>query len=512
MTRQRVIEGLAAWNPSLARRASFETTFEKTNHEILSMTTLLLMTSDRIVRADFRGRSPRLVACWEQARGSDESPITLVEMALALGPRRVRGVWLLTTDATTSVLSISHDMLAGTSPEDLSQLLAFEAEAITGQAAFETSLSHVALPSKGQDAEPQFWITQVPNSWQSAAEDAVRRRGGRLLGIAHPAGVARPIHAATPRDSTWKRLEFWEDLTVSIRGLSSGELDVNVQPRTQHREDACDEVLIGAGSAVGWDQRPQAAPAHQPDGGPAPLRSLSPPTEDVNVLRLTDQQTLERWLTAWAQTLSAQPVVVPVQRIPTPPLSATQRRVVMVACAAAMMLFCGGWHWLGQLRLKSLTAELEQVQAPAKALDQLKQDETKLAKERDELNKQSADVRRDVELLVTGMARQSERQAKLLDSLSRFRDEHLVVKKIEGQAGETRVSGLCLRTTCVQSLARKLSRELTTCGWLVSPAEISSTRELSDGGPWTFKIVLKDLPSNSSPASTPPKENKVAKR
>ena len=184
----------------------------------------------------------------------------------------------------------------------------------------------------------------------------------------------------------------------------------------------------------------------------------------------------------------------------------------MVACAAAMMLFCGGWHWLGQLRLKSLTAELEQVQAPAKALDQLKQDETKLAKERDELNKQSADVRRDVELLVTGMARQSERQAKLLESLSRFRDEHLVVKKIEGQAGETRVSGLCLRTTCVQSLARKLSRELTTCGWLVSPAEISSTRELSDGGPWTFKIVLKDLPSNSSPAPSPPKENKVAKR
>lgn len=476
------------------------------------MTTLLLITSDRIVRADFRGRSPRLVACWEQARGADESPITLVEMALALGPRRVRGVWLLTTDATTSVLSISHDMLAGTSPEDLSQLLAFEAEAITGQAAFETSLSHVALPSKGHDAEPQFWITQVPNSWQSAAEDAVRRRGGRLLGIAHPAGVARPIHVATPRDSTWKRLEFWEDLAVSIRGLSSGELDVDVQPRTQHREDACDEVLIGAGSAVGWDQRPQAAPAHQPDGGPASLRSLSHPTEDANVLRLTDQQTLERWLTAWAQTLSAQPVVVPVQRIPKPPLSAIQRRAVMLACVAATVLFCGGWNWLGQLRLKSLTAELERVQAPAKALEQLKQDETKLAKERGDLHKQAADVRRDVELLVTGMTRQSERQSKLLASLSLFRDEHLVVQKIEGQAGETRVSGLCLRPQCVQSFTRKLSRELQSCGWLVSPAEMSSTSVLSDGGPWKFSIVLKDMPSNSPLTPTRLKENKVAKR
>ena len=73
------------------------------------MTTLLLITGDRVVRADFRGRaSPRLVGCWEQPRGADESPITLVEMALALGPRRVRGVWLLTTDATTSVLSMSR--------------------------------------------------------------------------------------------------------------------------------------------------------------------------------------------------------------------------------------------------------------------------------------------------------------------------------------------------------------------------------------------------------------------
>src|SRR5439155_7874847 len=135
----------------------------------------------------------------------------------------------------------------------------------------------------------------------------------------------------------------------------------------------------------------------------------------------SDQQTLERWLTAWAATLSAQSIIVPVQRIPKPPLSATQRRAVMVACVAVTVLFCGGWYWLGQLRLKSLTAELERVQSPAKALEQLKQDETKLAKERDELHKQAADVRRDVELLVTGMTRQSERQSKLLTSLSLFR-------------------------------------------------------------------------------------------
>ncbi len=450
------------------------------------MTTLLLITSDRIVRADFRGRSPRLVGCWEQARGADESPITLVEMALALGPRRVRGVWLLTTEATTSVLPMSRDMLAGSGPDDLAQLLAFEAEAITGQAAFEASLSHVALPSKGHDAEPQFWITQIPNSWQSAAEDAVRRHSGRLLGIAHPAGVARPIHAATPHDGAWRRLELWDDLAVSIRGLASGELDVDVQTRTQRRDGTFDEVLI--------------ADASRED------------TADANVLRLTDQQTLERWLTVWAETLSAQTIVVPVQRIPKPPLSATQRRAVMVACAAATMLFCGGWYWLGQWRLKSLTAELERIQAPAKALEQLKQDETKLVKERDELHKQAADVRRDVELLVTGMTRQSERQSKLLASLSLFRDEHLVVQKIEGQAGETRVSGLCLRTSCVQSLTRKLSRELQACGWLVSPAELASTSVLSNGGPWKFTIVLKDMPSNSSLTPTPSKENKVAKR
>ena len=239
---------------------------------------------------------------------------------------------------------------------------------------------------------------------------------------------------------------------------------------------------------------------------------MSHPTEDANVLQLTDQQTLERWLTAWAQTLSAQPVVVPVQRIPKPPLSAIQRRAVMLACVAATVLFCGGWHWLGQLRLKSLTAELERVQAPAKALEQLKQDETKLAKERGDLHKQAADVRRDVELLVTGMTRQSERQSKLLASLSLFRDEHLVVQKIEGQAGETRVSGLCLRPQCVQSFTRKLSRELQSCGWLVSPAEMSSTSVLADGGPWKFSLVLKDMPSNSPLTPTRLKENKVAKR
>ncbi len=460
------------------------------------MTTLLLITSDRIVRADFRGSSsPRLVGCWEQARGADDSPTTLIELALALGPRRVRGVWLLTTDATTSVLSVSRDMLAGSGPDDLAQLLAFEAEAFTGQAAFETAVSHVALPAKDKDSEPRFWITQVPNSWQSAAEDVVRRRGGRLLGIAHPAGVARRLNAVAVQESSWRRLELWDDLAVLIRGLADGNLDVDVQPRAPLRDSAFDEVLLTDATAGAETRMPLSATAAY---------------TDANALRLTDQSTLERWLTAWAESLTAKTTVVPVHRIPKPPLSATQRRAVMWACAAATMLLCGGWYWLGQTRLKSLTAELERIQAPAKALEQLKQDETKLVKERDELQKQAADVRRDVELLVTGMTRQSERQSKLLASLSQFHDEHLVIQKIEGFAGETRVSGLCLRTQCVQSFTRKLSRELAACGWLVSPAELDSTSLLSDGGPWKFTIVLKDSPWKAP--LTPPKENKVAKR
>jgi len=455
------------------------------------MKTILLITSDRLVRADFRGRgSPRLVGCWEQYRGADDGSASLVELTLSLGPRRVRDVWLLTTDVTTSVLPVSRDILAGSGPDDLPQLLAFEAEAFTGQVSFETALSHVPLPTNAKDEEPRFWITQVPNDWQSAAEEAVRRHRGRLLGIAHPAGVARRIGSDSPSKQPWRRLELWDDLAVAVRGLADGNVDVDVLPRTQRPDASFDEVLLASGMPLSATAADAAADA----------------------LRFADRSTLERWLTAWVESLSATRTVVPVHRIPKPPLTVTQRRAVMLACAAASMLFCFGWYWLGQQRLKLLAVELERIQAPSKRLEQLKDDETKLAKDRDELLKQATNMRREVELLVTGMTRQSERQARLLATLSQFSDEHVVIQKIDGQVGETQLSGLCLRSGCVQTLARKLSRELEACGWQVSPAKLSSTGVLSDGGPWKFTIVLKDLPAKMPLAPQPKEKKKVANR
>jgi hypothetical protein len=154
--------------------------------------TILLLTRNELVRADFaRGGGRGLSGVWRQPRSDLPDPVSAVEAALLQAPGVGRRVWVLSTDLWTQTLSMPGVKMAGLSPEQQAGALAFEAEGLSGQAAHDSVVGYVTRPAEGN--EVGYWLVQAPAADLARIEAAVHRAGGRLAGLAHPAGLDRPL-------------------------------------------------------------------------------------------------------------------------------------------------------------------------------------------------------------------------------------------------------------------------------------------------------------------------------
>src|SRR5262249_13915667 len=151
--------------------------------------TLLLVTHQNLVRADFSGTSkPELLDSWDTARPDLDDLPSFVEAALALGGKPGRKVWVLTTDLWTQTLSMQARATAKLTGEDLSKALSFEVETLSGINAFESIIGQTSLPARKND-ELSYWVVQARTADREQIEQIVRMAGSRLAGLCHPGGL-----------------------------------------------------------------------------------------------------------------------------------------------------------------------------------------------------------------------------------------------------------------------------------------------------------------------------------
>src|SRR5262249_5734208 len=126
-----------------------------------SVRTLIVITHDRLIRADFASRAasePELCASSERPDMGDLPG--LVSIAISLVPRKPRRVVVLASDFWTQTIEIAGVSTA--SDEELEQILAFEAEPLSSISAFEAVTAAVSLGQSG--GTRRYWVTQTLTS------------------------------------------------------------------------------------------------------------------------------------------------------------------------------------------------------------------------------------------------------------------------------------------------------------------------------------------------------------
>ena len=188
-------------------------------------TTIILLTRNELVRADFARTGRRgFTGLWRQPRPEMPDLASVVEAALLQSPGVGRRVWVLSTDLWTQTLTVPSLKMAGLTPEQQASALNFEAEGLSGQPAFDSVVGYTPQPTKGP--ETGYWLLQATASQLAQIDAVVHGAGGQLVGLAHPAGLNRPL---TGKDSrTWQRVELWPDALVCLAGNGDGSPQVQV--------------------------------------------------------------------------------------------------------------------------------------------------------------------------------------------------------------------------------------------------------------------------------------------
>ncbi len=439
--------------------------------------TILLLTGTQVLRADFSsGAAPRQLGLWRGDRPPGFTPETAAELALALGPKPARKVLVLTTHAWTQ-----RDVLAAQSSrrmnaEELSQALAFEVESYSDMGAFDSRAAHVELPSSN-DQERAFWVTQISSGDLGAIEEVVKRRGAKLVGVAHPAGVPASLHGG----AAWQRLEFWGE-TICCVGNFGGRLLAIAS--SDARSDRWQSTLAGECEIQSTTERliaPQTAVPAQHKGD-APLA-------------LDDDAAAELWFTAWAAQVSRSggnsqvPLLHPVRR----PLTARDRMARSAVGAAVVLLLCG-LHWAyGQYSLVSMGAEQEKFAAAGAEKKGYTTRLTQVKKEQEETQKAVKELREERRQMAA-LGPWRSRHLELLRFLAESANENLVIQEIAPSEGGLSLRGLAVTTDSAMWLASDLRDPAFLSGWLVRPPLQEGKNQLDSGGPWTFSINLSDVP------------------
>ncbi|MCH2127377.1 MAG: hypothetical protein MK165_21480 [Pirellulaceae bacterium] len=435
-------------------------------------TTILLITEQEVVRADFSGKkTPQLTQHWRQPRGLDAALPTAVELAISLGPKLGREVLVLTTSAWTQTISLPAGSTSGMDETELAQTLRFEVEAFSGLNAFDSQLSFKQVNHDSQS--PEFWITQVEIATFNHVEEMISLRGGKLLGLASPFGVPQPLTPTSP----WQRMEYWHDLVGCIAVDAGLRVFIaNSQPRSTRWQVALEnwqastptsEWLVEAGVAV-------------------PHEYLGETTQ-----RLEDSEPLEDWLAHWAAAAVGAdyrfPIIVPTKKV----ASKEKRTKTSLAIAVGLLAICIGHYFFQQQSAGKLAAELEPLQDRTTQKQNLDAELRTITTATTALASEAADLATEQEELGS-LTRWKGRFSALLASLARQRDDDFVINKITPSNDGLAISGTTLEIQTATRLAKALQPELLTEGWSVEAPTQEGANTLENGGPWKFTLRLKD--------------------
>jgi len=469
--------------------------------------TLAVVLADRLVRADFkssRAAEPSQFAVRERPEIDD--PASLVEVALSLVSKRPGRTFVLLGDAWTHTLGVPLANLRNTTPDDVRQMLAFDAEPLSNLSAFDAATG--MLPLGDVAGTRTYWVTQIGMGVRDQIVDAVQAAGGKFAGVLHPAGVPQGASersvAAGGTEAGAGRIEYWPGV-VARTAIRSGK-------------------LVGAkvdDSGIGVD-REEAAEAWRTEANVAAVETLDAmgrrsldglgALDLGGMLNLSDDATLRHWLAAWNRALGSRATVAPVVTAPARPMTQRQQGMIAAVLGLAVLGACYAHGRWVEKQIATANAEQNIVEGPGKEVDSIKQQKTTIEKELTKIREEAAKLRVDVTQAETLFESHRRRLPELLRRLSAdsSASRDWVLQKISGSGRELTLGGLTMHPEHISRLASELSVDLEPLGWGVEPPKQDARNVAPSGGPWAFELKLVDrrqtvpAPSAAPQAPTDP--------
>lgn len=405
-----------------------------------------------------------------------------VDELLTLLRQRAPRAWVISAEVWSQPVTVPLSVADRVPRQHLAQFLGFEVEPLSGIPAAEALTAVQSVSVEGTDR--QFWVSQVENGQFERVAETVAQLGGRLMGMLHPAGVPRPLSAASA--TTWKRIEVWNDLVVGIGGAGKAEVE---------RQFFSGEGVVAAQQkAAEWLQ--DAAPSVVEVLAPAELQL---PHVDGRMksarLRTNDEADIQTLMQAWASVLPRKaqaPVLVALRQ----PMPQRTRRFVAAGLVALALIACLGhrnmMRSLNEARAEIVQQEIDTLSLPTQRAKTLQSDISDLEGKRRGTQSQVDKLDQEMERYRERMTALKQRVPHLLRTLSASSDPALLVRSIGNDGNSMRIEGTCLHPQQANMLAESLARELTPLGFAVSLPSIEGQYQLNDGGPHNFTLEISD--------------------
>jgi hypothetical protein len=458
-----------------------------------AVTTLILVCSDRVARMDF-GEAPRreVLHSWQATCPPGQLLDQSIEVALASNARCGRNVWVLCEDFWTQVLSVPGAAVAGLAAHQIGRVLAFELESLSGLAAADSEVAFVAGAQEAGHRE--FWVTQMPAADLRRIQQTIRGAGGRLRGLAHPAGVPLPWQEGDA-GRPWRRIEAWGDVTLCLTGRAGGEVGTRFVRSSPGQQDWKEELSR-------WLAQDEGQQAELFYRWRLPSDDLFEGLAGLDRLPDLEGQAVERWLTLWAEALTGGADRIPLIKPPAQVISRRTYQILSAAAAALALAVCvahGAWM---KYQVQATRGQVARIDGPRRDLAAINKkilaQQADLRKLEDKLRPEGIDPAAEV-------ARQKSRIPALLAALGRLGDEGRVITRLHADnGGGVTIEGLCLRPELADALAVRLGQVLDAQSWQVRGAQKTARMTSPDGGPWEFRVALTPSRITRKPASSAP--------
>ena len=412
-----------------------------------------------------------------------------IEALLAAMPGRQRQVYVLSTEVWSQAVTVESRSLRRIDKAQIPQLMAFEAESLSGLSVVQARTA-LELIDAGP-TETTYWISQIDSTRFAQADDAVAFNGGKLLGIAHPAGL--PISIGGFR-SGWTRFERWDDLSIAItkqgRGVIErvflGDSADEVDSPAAARNHLAGATINVAGKMEFLDATMFAEVLDDTD----PLDG-----EVENSFKLSRRNDFERFLASWSQSLRSPksiPVIRPIRRTST----AQTKRTLALATTAAAILGIAAHFNFNQARNKQLVEELQQqVMMLQEPIDAFNQDQTELGN----LATQMTTVQSQIDELETQVMQyrgqigiHRSRMASLLRMLSEARPAGMIINSASSDGNRVRLVGRSMRPEPIIDYASALAEKLRSLNLTIQVPRREALMVTAEGAPYEFEYVIRD--------------------
>jgi len=336
--------------------------------------TFILITANRIARADFNGG---LLSAKTAPSPAGVSTGEIMRAALALGGKVAKETRVLSTEVWAQEVKLNPAQVAGLTLEQLGRALSFEAEPFSGIPVAESATGF------RDEGGGTFNVVQMPRTELDAVARATAAAGGQLAGV---------HHCSNPPESDETLLEWWK-----------------LQPAR----------------------------------------------------------------------IAETPVLTP--RAPEPsPHRFLIAGIALEALAIVFLLLAFGWNAVQRKSFESRNAEF-----------------TTAARELDAANKQNDALRKELAALEKQDRQRAQVHTRrgallaLLNTLAASRPDDVVVRSLAAEGpSSVIVSGLSLESGAVDDMSIALTQQLRAAGWTVQPRSKNGKKNLPNGGPWEFTLLL----------------------